>query len=237
MECAGKADLAALRGGIQSSLNDGVDLVNYVGHGAIDRFGNAGYLTSTDVPALRNGSRLPVVVAVTCVAGQFSVPGSTCLAQSLLLQSQGGAVAVIAPTGLSINKDASRLNLRLMSLLPGNPQAALGDLFRQAMTDHITLDKPLTEPAIYNLIGDPATTYNVALSGVAAPAPTFTGAVASQGSLVLTWSGGRPPYQLEIKSSLRPDALWQALGEPVENPSATVSLGGQLGFLRVRCNP
>ena len=89
VQCASQSDLSGLRQAIQSSLNTGVDLVDYVGHGAIDRFGNAGYLTSADVPSLQNGARLPFVVAVTCVAGQYSVPGSECLAEALLLQGAG----------------------------------------------------------------------------------------------------------------------------------------------------
>ena len=179
-----------------------------------------------------------MVVAVTCVAGQFSVPGSTCLAQSLLLQDQAGAIAVIAPTGLSVNQDASRLNLRLMRLLPANPQAAIGDLFRQALADHIAQDSPATSPAIYNLIGDPATIYNVAPQGSAtSSAPQIIGVVASKGTLVLTWSGGQPPYQLETKASLLPGAQWEALGDPVTGTSASVPLSGPVGFIRVRCSP
>ncbi len=236
VQCAGQSDLSTLRSAIQTRLNTGIDLVDYVGHGALDRFGNAGYLTSADVPALENGARLPVVVAVTCVSGQYSVPGSTSLAEYLLLQSQGGAVAVIAPTGLSVNQDASRLNLRLMQLLPANAQAAIGDLFRQALADHVAQDKPATQPAIYNLIGDPATTYNVAIEASAiVPSPQFTSVTASNGTLVLTWSGGTPPYQLEKKSSLLPGVLWESLGDPVTGTSATVTITGPAGFIRVRC--
>ena len=84
------------------------------------------------------------------------------MAEYLLLQSQGGAIAVVAPTGLSVNQDASRLNLRLMQLLRANAQAGIGDMFRQALADHVAQDNPATQPAIYNLIGDPATAYNVA---------------------------------------------------------------------------
>ena len=60
---------------------------------------------------------------------------------------------------------------------------------------------------------------------------------ASKGTLVLTWSGGQPPYKLETKSSLRADAQWQPLGDPVTGTSATVTLTGPVGFIRVRCAP
>jgi hypothetical protein len=230
-----QSDPGALHQAILSSLNTGVDLFNYVGHGAVDRFGNAGYLTSADVPNLQNGARLPVVVAVTCVAGQYSVPGSECLAEYLLLQGQGGAIAVVAPTGLSVNQDASRLNLRLMQLLRANPQAGIGDVFRQALVNHVAQDNPATQPAIYNLMGDPATAYNVAAQASALiAAPRFVAATFSNSVLVITWSGGNPPYQLEKKASLVPGALWESLGAPVTGTSATVPLIGPAGFVRVR---
>jgi hypothetical protein len=151
------------------------------------------------------------------------------------LQSQGGAVAVIAPTGLSVNQDASRLNLRLMQLLRANAQAGIGDLFRQALADHVAQDHPTTQPAIYNLMGDPATTYNVSAqpSSVIA-ASRVTTATISNGMLVITWSGGNPPYQLETRSALQPGALWEALGAPLTGTSATVPLTGPAGFIRVR---
>jgi len=232
---AGQSNLGPVRQAIQSSLNAGVDLVDYIGHGAIDRFGNYGYLTSADVAALQNGARLPVVVAVTCVAGQYSVPGSDCLAGYLSMQNAGGAIAVVAPTGLSVDQDASRLNLRLLNLLRANTGPGLGDMFRQALADHVALDNPTTQPAIYNLIGDPALAYNVAVQASTA-APQFTGASVTNGVLVITWSGGQPPYQLEQTTTLGPKASWQAVGSPVSGFTTTLPVTGPMGFIRVRCS-
>ena len=228
-------DVNVIRQTIQSNLNAGVDLFNYIGHGAIDRFGNSGYLMSGDVASLQDGGHLPVVVAVTCVAGQYSVPGADCLAEYLTLQNGGGAIAVIAPTGLSVNQDASRLNLRLMRLLNVNSGPGLGDMFRQAMADHITLDNPATPPAIYNLIGDPALAYNVVPKVVSA-APRFTSVTASNGVMVLTWSGGKAPYQLETRSALSSSNSWQSVGSPVSGTSAMVPMTDTTGFIRIRCS-
>ena len=232
---AGQSNLGPVRQAILSSFNAGVDLVDYIGHGAIDRFGNYGYLTSADVAALQNGARLPVVVAVTCVAGQYSVPGSDCLAGYLSMQNAGGAIAVVAPTGLSVDQDASRLNLRLLNLLRANAGPGVGDMFRQALADHVALDNPTTQPAIYNLIGDPALAYNVALQTSAA-VPQFTGTSVTNGVLVITWSGGQPPYQLEQTTTLGPKASWQAVGSPVSGLTTTLPVSGPMGFIRVRCS-
>jgi hypothetical protein len=52
----------------------GVAFVNYAGHGALDRMAQEGLLTSSDVTNLTNGTRLPVVVSMTCVVGPLFGP-------------------------------------------------------------------------------------------------------------------------------------------------------------------
>ena len=66
-------------------------------------------------------------------------------------------------------------------------------------------------------------------------APRLTAATVSNGVMVITWSGGKPPYQLEKQSALLPGAPWEPLGSPVTGTSATVPITGPGGFIRVRC--
>jgi hypothetical protein len=156
-----QSDLGGIRTALQTDWNNGVDLVTYLGHGAVDRFGAAGYLTSTDVPTLQNASRLPVVVAATCLAGQYAIPAGNCLAEDLVMSSQAGAIAMVAPSGLSYNGDGSQLNLRLVAALQANDRPRLGDLMRSALVKYAHTDQRRTAPALYNLIGDPALVYNL----------------------------------------------------------------------------
>ena len=151
------------------------------------------------------------------------------------MQNAGGAIAVVAPTGLSLDQDASRLNLRLLNLLRANTGPGVGDMFRQALADHVAQDNPTTQPAIYNLIGDPALAYNVAVQTSAA-VPQFIGTSVTNGMLVITWSGGQPPYQLEQTTTLGPKASWQAVGSPVPGFTTTLPVTGPMGFIRVRCS-
>ena len=69
------------------------------------------------------------------------------------------------------------------------------------------------------------------------PALRLTLVNAGKGQLVLTWSGGKPSYQLEKQTDLRSGALWEPLGAPVTGTSATVPITGQAGFIRVRYAP
>ncbi len=235
LQASAQTDAAALHDSVQTKLNAGVDLMNYMGHGAIDRFGNAGYLTSTDATNLHNSARLPVVLAVTCIAGQYSVPGSDCLAEYLMLNSSGGAIAVISPTGLSENADGTRLGVRLVSMLRANTLPAVGDMFRTALSDYVAKDEPVIQPAMYNLIGDPAIIYNVVGDGVIAPLRILS-ANRTVGGLNLNWSGGLPPYQLEISPSLEAGANWQPIGAPVSGTNTIVPATAPAGFIRIRSN-
>ncbi|MEH0018550.1 MAG: C25 family cysteine peptidase [Desulfobacter sp.] len=55
---------------VASALNSGRSLVNYTGHGSSTSFATTGF-NNTDVNNLQNTNKLPLVVAVACVVGQF----------------------------------------------------------------------------------------------------------------------------------------------------------------------
>jgi hypothetical protein len=220
-------DAATLHSLILTQWNLGADFVNYSGHGAIGQFGTAGYLTTADMTntLLTTCSRWPVVAAMTCVSGQYSIPANICLGESLLSSAVGGAIAFFGPTGLSLSGEASELNVRLTTAFRANARFGLGDMIRQSMADHISQDLPSVPAWIYNLQGDPALQYRVAhdLLPLQMTAITPTG---------LNWIGGLPPYQLEFTTNLL--AAWQSFGPPLfGNDAAITNLGG-MQFFRVR---
>ena len=83
-------------------------LVNYMGHGGLDRMANEGLLLSGDAPAL-GAAPANIFASLTCTIGRFEVPGLVSLAESLLAEP-GAAVAVWSPTGLSHHSQALVLN-------------------------------------------------------------------------------------------------------------------------------
>ncbi|MBX3731533.1 MAG: hypothetical protein KF791_02945 [Verrucomicrobiae bacterium] len=159
-------DRADMTNRIRLALNGGVDVMNYVGHGAVDRFGTVPYVWVTQPPVtssvmlhppMANGARLPVVFAMTCVAGMYSAPGFTCLGEAFVRTPNMGAVAMVAPTGLSQDTDAMELNRVIMELLSCNTRGRLGDMVAQSMSLYSNRKPaPFTPVWIYNLLGDPA---------------------------------------------------------------------------------
>jgi hypothetical protein len=155
LSCVYTSTVAQMRTETISNLNSGVDLMVYLGHGALNRFGTSSYLNITNIPALSNSARLPLVSVMTCVAGDFAQPGNNCIAEELVLAANGGAIAVIGPTGLSANQDATLLNQRLMRVLRTEDWGRLGDFWRQAAAEYTYYDQRPMGISIYNLIGDP----------------------------------------------------------------------------------
>lgn len=146
---------------LQGFLN-GAAWVNYLGHGGLDRFSSDGLLTSADVAGLTNGSKLPVVTAMTCTINRFAVPGVPSLGEVLVKRSAGGAAAVWGPSGLSYHGEARQLAEVFYRLIsdpgdPGDPGGGrLGDMVMRSLAEYGGLGGDGRMLDIYNLLGDPA---------------------------------------------------------------------------------
>ena len=138
------------------ALGEGVSLVNYLGHGGLDRLSGAGLLANTDVPALANAGRLPVVTAMTCTVNRFGVPGVPSLGELLVDSPGGGAVAVWSASGLSVNAEAGQLAARFYRLLDEPGSERLGDLILRSLSEFAGLGGDNSLLDLYNLLGDPA---------------------------------------------------------------------------------
>lgn len=90
---------------ILKDLNEGTVLVSYFGHGSLTQWGKDNLFTVEDSAALKNGGRLPIVLNMTCLTGLFTHPKVKSLAETLLWMPDGGAVAVLAATSLTLTTD------------------------------------------------------------------------------------------------------------------------------------
>lgn len=146
----------ALRTQLLSRLNDGVGLFGYVGHGALDRLAAEGLLQATDVAGLGNGSRLPVMTALTCIINRFELPYFPPLGADLVKKAGGGAAAVWAPSGLSFSNESRALGERfyLELVRPGGER--VGEAIRRSLEAYAASGGLPEVPDLYNLLGDPA---------------------------------------------------------------------------------
>lgn len=148
---------------VQQTINDGVALFNYVGHGWWDVLGHEQYMRISDVPSLHNGPRLLSFIAASCAVGKFDEPNTEGISEVMVKMGGGGAIATFSATDLAFSVTNASLDTTLMNdLFPGhttrNAQtfgaAAIGASLRRSNAEQ------------YAILGDPAIRPGVAARGV-----------------------------------------------------------------------
>jgi hypothetical protein len=137
-------------------VNLGAGILNYIGHAGVARLAQEGVLLKDDMALLTNGDRPVVVNAFTCVVGQFSIPGYDTLSEALILQDDGGAVAVWSPTGMSINAQAKVLGEEFFDQAMAGGAVTLGQAVLRALEVYGERGNDMYMLDIYNILGDPA---------------------------------------------------------------------------------
>ena len=136
---------------ILSAINSGQLLVNYAGHGSEDEWSGDDIFDTTAANSLTNGSSLPVFLIMDCLNGYFQDVYDEPLAVTLMLAPNGGAVAVLASSGLNQAAPQTTLDKLIVQDAMSLPQPALGDAILKAKAGISSLAVRKT----YNLLGDP----------------------------------------------------------------------------------
>jgi hypothetical protein len=144
--------IAAAQQKIISSINSGQLLVNYEGHGSEEEWSGDDLFDNTAAMALNNGSSLPVFLVLNCLNGLFQDIYEQPLGVTLMLAPNGGAVAVLASSGLNLAEPQTLLDRQIVQTAMHAPYPALGDAIVQAKSVIKNLDVRKT----FNLFGDPA---------------------------------------------------------------------------------
>jgi hypothetical protein len=140
-------------------ISSGAEMVNYIGHGGLDRLADEGLLRTGDVVSLSNSERYPVLLALTCIVGQFAYPGYDSLSEALILKGDGGTAAVWSPTGLSLHTKATVLNREffISAFDDGKEEKILGDMVLDALRESADSGGTFVfMHDIYTILGDPA---------------------------------------------------------------------------------
>jgi uncharacterized repeat protein (TIGR01451 family) len=139
-------------GDILNAINSGQVLVNYLGHGSEEQWSGSNIFDTTSVTSLTNGSQLPVFLIMDCLNGFFQDMSAQPLGVSLLLASNGGAVAVLASSGLNQPPPQTNLDALVVQNAVSAKGTTLGDAIVKAKSHISDLDVRRT----FVLFGDPA---------------------------------------------------------------------------------
>ena len=85
---------------ISTAINAGVGIVQHRDHGGETSWGDPPYGIS-NISALNNGSRTPVVFSTNCLTGSFHRYGGDCFCEAFLKKYPGGCVGIVGATRTS----------------------------------------------------------------------------------------------------------------------------------------
>lgn len=141
---------------IEQMLNKGIGLAFYFGHGSINMWGKDRLFSSQDVSSLSNADYLPLIINLTCLTGLFTHPKEESLSEAFLLQPKVGAIAVLAPTSLTLPEDQSYLSYSLAEEMFSDPNGILGDILLRAQR-RVLQENPGSSDVLktFLLFGDP----------------------------------------------------------------------------------
>lgn len=142
---------------IQQAWDAGKAMIMFTGHSSIYQWAHEIFLHSDDVPNLKNGQKLPVVLEMTCFTGSFQIPGNPTLDEELLRHPGGGAVAVWGATGLGVSTGHHWLAEGFMKTVFTH---GISDLGSAALAGKLNLTSVGVNPDLvdtFTLLGDPAT--------------------------------------------------------------------------------
>jgi len=151
---------------INNQIKAGTLIVNYIGHGNENGLAHERVVKKEDIKSWNNSGRLPLFIVATCEFSRFDdidiniitkeMSGRTSAGEMVLLNENGGAIALMSTTRLSYSTPNYYLNRNILDFAfdrdsTGKP-LRLGDIMRMAKNNSGSgINK-----RNFSLLGDPA---------------------------------------------------------------------------------
>jgi hypothetical protein len=142
---------------VDLSFSKGHLIFNYLGHGGESGMAHERVITRPQIRAWDNKNMLPLVITATCELSRFDDPSQDSPGELMLLNDNGGAIALITTTRLVFIGDNSNLNnavyIENIFKRQGNGQwPTLGEVYKGSKTNSLgTINQ-----RNFILLGDPA---------------------------------------------------------------------------------
>lgn len=146
---------------LRDKVQKGQLVVNYVGHGGEVGWAHERLLDNTTILEWNNKDRLPVFMTATCEFSRWDDPGRTSAGEYVLLNPDGGGVALMTTTRLAYSSQNFRLaNFYYDHIFEtedeqGRP-ARIGDAFQYTKRDIAVAQATLRNHRNFSLLGDPS---------------------------------------------------------------------------------
>jgi hypothetical protein len=145
---------------IVRSVEQGAAIINYTGHGGEVGWAGERILNTDDIKGWTNGNKLPLFVTATCEFSRFDDPERTSAGEMVLLNANGGGIALFTTVRLVNSGSNYALNTYFYNHVgldstsaASNNRKRLGEIMRLTKNDYLVNDK---NERNFTLLGDPA---------------------------------------------------------------------------------
>jgi hypothetical protein len=152
----GQLGTEATRARVLETMDQGLSLLSYVGHGGHATWASEAFLRTRDLAALRAQAEQPLLVTMNCWNGYFIGATYESMAEAFVKAEGRGAIAAFSPSGLSLDTPAHLFHRALMAEVVSARHARLGDAVLAAQRTYADSGQFPELLGIYHLFGDPA---------------------------------------------------------------------------------
>jgi hypothetical protein len=146
---------------LKEKVQKGALLVNYVGHGGEVGWAHERLLDNSTIMGWTNKDRLPLFMTATCEFSRWDDPGRTSAGEYVLLNPNGGGVALMTTTRLAYASDNFNLGKQFYEYVLqaeddlGRTQQ-LGDIYRRTKRAITAISGNGVNHCNFSLLGDPS---------------------------------------------------------------------------------
>ncbi len=145
---------------LRRRVETGALLVNYLGHGGEVGWAHERVLDLNTINNWRNLRRLPVFMTATCEFTRFDDPNRVSAGERVLLNPEGGAIALFTTTRVVYAGPNAQLTYRFYDNVfekEGSKPRTLGEIYKQTKNAFVAANSNLhNNYRRFSLIGDPA---------------------------------------------------------------------------------
>ena len=183
-------DAAGFSQAIDDTIAAGAAALSFIGHGTFTGWGLDRFYDTARAAALSNGDLLPMVLNVNCLSGGFHYLGPEgALGEALLNNPAGGAIAVVAPSGLSSVFVGETISDGFFEPLFGRSRRGPIGAVMSGIWSALAEYGAVLDLQSYTLLGDPATVF----ASPAPPPPALLTATAGNNRVELDWVAPATP--------------------------------------------
>lgn len=151
---------------LRDKVQSGSLFVNYIGHGGEVGWAHERILDLATINNWTNSPRLALFMTATCEFSRYDDPARTSAGEFVLLNPEGGGIALMTTTRLVISGPNEQLNGYLVDFLlrrgANNGRQRLGDLYLDSKNKIATISPGnSTNTRNFTLLGDPAVEFKI----------------------------------------------------------------------------